>query len=79
MKIIFVNSEQYYDLWNKLIPAQRDSGGLPHPAIVLRHLNALVLLRDGVELGSVEAMNPEHFSIAWFTETVINKKYFEVG
>lgn len=79
MKIIFVNNQQFYELWNKSLPSQRITGNLPHPAMVFPHLNTLVLLKEGVELGSIEAMNPEQFSLSWFIETVTGKKYFEVA
>lgn len=79
MKIILVNSKQFYELWNKMIPAQRITGGLPTPAIVLSHLDTLVLLGDGVvEFGSIEKMTDD-ITIAGFTETILKKQYFEVG
>ena len=79
MKIIFVNSDQFYQLWNKALPSQRITAGIPHPSIVFQHINTMIALREGIEIGSIAEMNEENLSLQRFTEIVVGKKYFEVG
>ena len=78
MKIILVTSKQYDAIWNHLFPAQRDTGGVPHPVIILRHLDAMLVLRDSVKIGSIEAFN-DSVSLQWLNDTILGDKYFEVA
>lgn len=49
MRIVFVDSGQFDLLWQRMVPAQRMTGNLPTPAIVLQHLNTLVLLKEEIQ------------------------------
>lgn len=78
MKIILATGEQFRQIWEHSLPAMRDGGGVPHPVIIMRHLDTMIVLRDGVEFGSIEAFT-DAISLKWLSETIAQRKYFEVG
>lgn len=79
MKLIFVTSEQFNLIWMKLQPQQRISANMLAPNIVIAHLNAVIVLREAVTIGSIEAFPLDEVTISWLNETILQKKYFEVG
>jgi F0F1-type ATP synthase beta subunit len=64
MRIIEVTSEQFHQVWNRMIPANRIQGQLPTPAIVLYHLDALLVLKGKVQYGVFPDIDPEEIRIA---------------
>jgi hypothetical protein len=80
MKIIYVNSEQFNVIWERAVPANRIHGQIPHPCIVLNHLNAIVLLDEGIEVGSlVGKIHAEDLYWKRLTEFISNREYTEVA
>jgi hypothetical protein len=78
MKIILATPDQFRAIWEKSIPSQRDGGGVPHPVIIMRHLDAMIVLHEDVKIGSIEAFN-EPLTLQWLNETILNNRFLEVG
>lgn len=78
MKIIFVNSKQFHDTWNKLYPAQRVSADIHAPNIMLHHLDAMLVLEGSVSIGSITAFQ-EAVNLEWLTNMILSETYIEVG
>ena len=64
MRIIEVTSEQFHQIWNRMIPANRIQGQIPTPAIVLHHLNTLLVLKGEVQYGVFPDIDPENIRIS---------------
>lgn len=75
MKVITVNSGQFNLIWNKLQPQQRITGNLPHPAMVMSHINTLILLDDNLEFGSISNTSLDDQTLHAFVTKIINRDY----
>lgn len=64
MRIIEVTSEQFHQIWNRTIPENRIHGQIPTPAIVLHHLNTLLVLKGEVQYGVLPDIDPENIRIS---------------
>jgi len=79
MKIILMSKQQFDILWNKSLPMNRVFGVFTTPHLLFPELDAVGIPEFSVEIGSVVALKPEVVTMAWFQDTITNKKYFEVG
>ena len=78
MKLIFVTSDQFEFVWNKLFPASRIPANVPCPSIVLQHLDTVLLLGESVKVGSIESIPiPECASYVWMTDLLKSNRPFE--
>jgi hypothetical protein len=73
MKILTVTPEQFHTIWNRMLPANRMSGDVPTPAIVMPHLNTMLVLEGEVEFGSLGDIG-ESFTIASLAGHIQNAK-----
>jgi len=79
VKIIYATPQQFNIIWNKLLPSQRIQSGMPTPNMVIQHLDTTIVLRESVEIGSIESFPLDMVSLQWLDDTILHKKYFEVG
>jgi hypothetical protein len=56
MKIVELNELQFHNIYARLLPSERISGGLPTPSIVLPYLDTLFVLQGRVQYGSVAGL-----------------------
>ena len=73
MKIVKVSSEVFDVMWRKLQPQQRITGDIPHPAIVLPFLDAMVMLEEQLEVVEYrmpEGDSSENFRLSGFIDWV---------
>jgi hypothetical protein len=78
MKIIFATSEQFYRVWNILPPQNRILVNISTPNMFMPFIDTLLLLNEGVDLGSITGRIKE-LDLKAFIEIVRKREYDPIG